>query len=105
MSIGCVAVDTLRVATTVWGGSAFNCPDPDTPAGDNRITLFHSAYNDSGGTSAACGPMTAQSGTVIDSCYPSTLMFNATTNLDGAMVECSISAEVPIGTSTLRIGG
>ena len=105
VSIGCVAVDVPGVATTVWRGSAFNCPDPDTPAGDNRITLTHSAYNDSGGTSAACGPLTAQSGTVTDNCYPSTLMFSATSDLDGAMVECSLSAVIPIGSSTLRIGG
>ena len=105
VNIECVAVDSLGTATTVWRGSAFNCPAPGTPGADNRITMVHSAYNDSGGTSAVCDPLTAQSGTVIDGCYPSTLIFNATADLDGAMVECSISAVIPIGSSTLRIGG
>ena len=103
VSIGCVAVDTQGGASTVWRGSAFSCPAPGTPTTDNRITLIHSDY--SGGTSAVCGPLTAQSGTVTDNCYPSTLMFNATADLDGAMVECSLSTVVSIGSTTLRIGG
>ena len=82
---------------TIWTGSFFLCPD-----GYNESLLLHSEPN-----MTECGPFTAQ----IDEsqsegdCYVSTLSFNASLDLNGAVFECYNGNLEEIGNITLANAG
>lgn len=82
---------------TIWTGSFFLCPD-----GYNESLLLHSEPN-----VTECGPFTAQ----IDEsqsqgeCYVSTLNFNASLDLNGAVFECYNGDMEEMGNITLVIAG
>ena len=61
ISYECTATDPLDppVATTVWMGTAFNCPST-VATGNNLITLQHNIFG-SGGTTGICGGLSAMS--------------------------------------------
>ena len=91
--------------TTLWTGSAFDCPDTL-----NEIRLRHSTFS-SEGTSGTCNneAMRARStGLTNGNCYSSELSVTVSTGFNGRTIECiynSGTAETTIGTSILTVSG
>lgn len=91
--------------TTLWTGSAFDCPGTL-----DEIRLRHSTFSSSG-TSGTCNneAMRARStGLTNGNCYSSELSVTVSTSFNGRMIKCvynSGTAETTIGTSTLTIAG
>ena len=82
---------------TIWTGSFFLCPE-----GNNESLLLHSESN-----VTECGPFTTQ---VDESqshgdCYISTLTFNASLDLNGAVFECYNGDSEKMGSISLAIAG
>ena len=57
------------------------------------------------GVSGSCDDLTATSIGISGTEYTSRLNLTATTELDGRMIECTLSGVVPIGSDTIKIGG
>ena len=102
VSFECVAVDIVGAASTVWRGSAFNCPTSEVTT-NNTITLPHGFFLS--GAVGTCDSLMARGDSVEGNCYSSTLTVPATSGLDGTTVECSLGGVIDIGSSTLQIGG
>ena len=103
MNYTCTIVDTSGnppIGSTVWRGTAFNCP-----GSANVISLGHSSFNISGGTTGTCGAITAASVGVVDNCYTSRLMVNVSVGLNETTVECTLSAVRVVGSSTVLLTG
>ena len=98
----CTIVDTSPNGSSVWRGTAFNCP-----SSGNEISLRHSLFNTSGGASGTCtgGALTAESVGVVDNCYTSRLMVTVSPALNGTTVECTLSSVRVMGNSTILIAG
>ena len=94
----CTVNDDDGERSTLWRGSAFNCPSP------SQINLVHSEY-DPNGASETCGDLSAMSVGVNGDNYTSRLTLTATTGLNGMTIECTRSGQLVIGNNTLRTGG
>ena len=96
----CTVYDSISIASTIWRGtpSAFSCP-----AVSSLIVLPH--VNFELGVSATCGNLTAMSVGVSGSEYISRLTLTATTKLKKAVINCTLSGVVLIGSDTVSIGG
>ncbi len=97
VSYECTVTDDDGSRSTIWRGSAFNCP-----SSASRIILIHFEPN---GESGACGDLSAMSVGVSGDNYTSRLTLTATAGLNGMTVECSRSGIVIVGSDTLRTGG
>ena len=100
----CTIVDTSGnppIGSSVWRGTAFNCP-----GSANEIALRHSLFSTSG-ASGTCnnGALTAESVGVVDNCYTSRLMVTVSPALNETTVECTLSGERVVGSSTIVIAG
>ena len=105
VSYQCTVTDPLDppVASTVWLGSAFNCPSASDTS-NNRITLTHSSFEPNG-TSGVCGGLSAMSVGVDGRNHTSRLTLTATTGMNGETVECSLGGQNEVGTDTISVGG
>ena len=90
------------IGSSVWRGTAFNCP-----GSSNVISLGHSLFNTSGGTSGTCssGAIAAESVGVVDNCYTSRLMVTVSSSLNETTVECTLSAVRVVGSRTILLAG
>ena len=104
---GEVLTYTCNVAgggTTLWGGSAFNCPSTS-----NEIRLRHSQFSLMQGTTGSCSneAMRARSIGVEDTtCYISELDVTVSSSFNNRIIRCnhdSGSGERVIGMSTLTV--
>ena len=101
----CTIVDTPGnppIGFSHWIGTAFRCP-----GSANVISLGHSEFNTSSGTSGTCnsGALTAESVIVVDNCYTSRLMVNVNVGLNETTVECTLSGVRVVGSHTILIAG
>ena len=92
---------TVGPGTTHWRGTAFSCSGQG-----NEISLRHSQFGTSGGTSGECnsGNITGRSLGVEGSCYMSQLFVVFSADLLGRSVMCvhdNLVTEVVIGNSTI----
>ena len=83
ISYQCTVVDTSSIGSTVWSGSAFQCPDSS-----DQINLLHSQFSEVGGL-PSCGTLQTTSLRVNGSNYVSQLSLTATTELNGTTISCS----------------
>ena len=98
----CTVVDTSNppIGSSVWRGTAFNCP-----TSSNEIFLRHSLFNTSGATDTCTGgAITAESVGVVDNCFTSRLMVTVSPGLNETTVECTLSG-VSVGSRTLLLAG
>ena len=99
----CTVTDTTNPPqlSTVWRGSAFNCP-PSTP----EMTLRHNGYSGSG-VRDTCGSLTAMSisGDNTTNEYTSNLTLKAATGLNGKMIECTLNGAGSAASDTILVGG
>ena len=90
--------------TTLWGGSAFNCPSTS-----NEIRLRHSQFSLAQGTSGSCNneAMRARSiGVTNTVCYISELDVTVSSNFNNRIIRCNHDSglvERVIGMSTLTV--
>ena len=101
----CTIVDTSGnppIGSTVWRGTAFNCP-----GSSNVISLGHSLFNTSAGVTDTCngGAITAESVGVVDNCFTSRLMVTVSVELNETTVQCTLSGLRVVGSRTLLIAG
>lgn len=94
---------TVGHGTTLWRGTAFNCP-----AIDNEIALRHARFKDPGGVSDQCnnGNITGHSLRVEGERYTSQIHIIVTPDLLGRTIECvhnNFSSYELIGNSTIVI--
>ena len=89
------------VASTVWLGTAFNCPS-DSVTTNNQITLPNSRVRRAAG---ACGRLFAMSIGFNENNYTSRLNLTATNDLNGMTVLCTLSRVNEVGNDTIKIGG
>ena len=81
----CTVNDTSSVGSTVWSGSAFQCPD-----NSNQINLLHNQFDEKSGVLPSCGTLRTTSLRVNEgSNYVSQLSLTATTELNGTTISCS----------------
>ncbi len=92
------------IASTVWQGSAFNCPSASN-ASNNRITLPNSQFRFQC-TSGACGSnLFAVSNGRNGNEYTSVLtLVGVNAAMNGMNVQCSLGNAVH-GSDTLKVGG
>ena len=96
----CTIVDSAGVGSTLWRGTAFNCPP------SNVISLTHSLFSTSGGSGTCTGgAITAESVNVVDNCYTSELMVTVSVGLNETTVECTLSSVIAVGSRTILISG
>ena len=95
----CTVMDSGRIGSTAWRGSAFSC----SGSPPNRINLLHSEY--ASGTNDSCGDLCAMSVGIDGTNYTSRLAVTAITGLNGTMINCTISGVVLEGFDTIRVGG
>ena len=69
------------VGSTVWQGSAFNCPL-------REILLRHSQFIDSTGT-CSDGLIVAQGVSIVDNCFTSWLNVTLSSSLNGESIVCA----------------
>ncbi len=98
VSYECTVNDDDGERSTLWRGSAFNCPNP------SRINLVHSEYKPNG-ASETCGNLSAVIVGVSGNNFTSILTLIATIGLNGMTIECTRSGTVIFGNDTLRSGG
>ena len=100
VSYQCTVTDTSNppVASTVWGGSAFQCPSTS-----NQIRLPHSQFNSL--VTSTCGSLRARAVGVNGSDFVSQLSLTATSELNGTTLTCSLSDTVESVSDILAIGG
>ena len=85
VSYQCTVVDTSSIGSTVWSGSAFQCPDSS-----NQINLQHGQFSElEMGGLPSCGTFRITSLRVNGSTYVSQLSLTATTELNGTTISCS----------------
>ena len=103
VSYECTVTDPLDppVASTVWQGTAFNCPSA-TDSSNNRITLSHNQFVQSGGV---CGGLSAMSTRFSRNEYTSRLILTASNELNGMTVICTLSRVSIVGNDTITVGG
>ena len=91
----CTFHDASPTGSTMWLGSALNCTSP--------INLLHPESDTSVG--AICNNL-IRAWSVLNSGteYTSSLRLTATSELNGKMINCTISNGV-IGSDTIRVGG
>ncbi len=99
VSYECTVTDDDGGRSTIWRGSAFNCP-----SSSSVISLIHALFEPNG-VSGSCGGLFAMSVGVSGNEYTSRLTLTATAGLNGMTVECSRSNIVIVGSDTLRTGG
>ena len=99
VSYECTVNDDDGGRSTLWRGSAFNCP-----SSSSVISLTHSLYEPNG-VSDSCDDLSAMSVGVSGSNYTSRLTLTATIGLNGSTVECTRSALDIFGSDTLKTGG
>ena len=93
---------TVGTGTTVWKGSAFQCPD-----NGNNILLSHRHFS-SPGTMDTCnnGAIVGQSIRVANNSYISRLNVTVDASMDGQTIKCFYnngSREIEIGLDTITI--
>ncbi len=101
VSYVCTVNDDDGGRSTLWRGSAFNCPSSSSNA---VISLTHSLYEPNG-VSGSCGDLSAMSVGVSGNNFTSRLTLTATAELNGMTIECTRSGIVVLGNDTLRTGG
>ncbi len=97
VSYECTVTDDDGNSSTLWQGSAFNCP-----SGSDTISLNHSLYEPNGVT-VTCGDLSAMSVGVSGNNYTSRLTLTATAGLNGRTIECSQSG-MGVENDTLKTG-
>ncbi len=104
VSYECTVTDPLDppVASTVWLGTAFNCP---SQAGslNNRITIPHNQVLS--GSTGGCSSLSAMSIGFNENDYTSRLSLTATNDLNGLTIICTLSDVVIVGNDTIIVGG
>ena len=95
----CITVGTI--GTTVWKGSAFQCPD-----NGNNVLLSHRQF--SSGTMDACnnGAIVGRSIRAVNNCYISQLNVTVSASMNGQTIQCfynNESREIEIGIETITI--
>ncbi len=98
VSYECTVNDDDGERSTLWRGSAFNCPNP------SRINLVHSEYTPNG-ASETCGDLSAVIVGASGDNYTSRLTLIPTIGLNGMTIEYTRSGIVIFGNDTLRSGG
>ena len=99
ISYQCTVNDTSFIGSTIWRGTAFECPG----SGDH-INLLHSQFNQSEMTGLPlCGTLRTTSLKVNGSIYVSQLSLTATTELNGTTISCSFGALTE--EDTITVGG
>ena len=86
------------VGSTIWRGSAFNCPL-------REIVLRHNQFVDSKGT-CSDGAIVAQGASVNDNCYTSRLNVTLSSSLNGESIVCahhSSTGTTVIGTFLVNV--
>lgn len=91
-------VDSIPAISTIWVGSALSCQ-----ASADRISLVHVDYG--AGVSGVCGTANATSVSVSGSEYTSMLSLLVGSQLQGTMINCTISNIDTVGSHTIRVGG
>ncbi len=99
VSYECTVTDNGGFRSTLWRGSAFNCP-----SSLSRIILVHILFQPNG-ESGTCGDLSATSVGVSGDDYTSRLTLTATAELNGTIIECTRSDSVVVGSDTLTTGG
>ncbi len=94
VSYECTVTDDDGNSSTLWQGSAFNCP-----SGSDTISLNHFPN----GVTVNCGDLSAMSFGVSGNNYTSRLTLTATAELNGRTIECSRSG-IGVGSDTLKTG-
>ena len=105
VSYVCTVTDPLDppVASTVWQGTALNCPSASDTT-NNRIILSHNQFQ-SGGNAGVCGGLSAMSIGFSRNEYTSRLILTASNELNGMTVICSLSGIFIAGNDTVIVGG
>ena len=98
VSYQCTVVDSSNppIDVTIWIGSAISCSEG---------ILLHMRFRP--GMNITCGPLTVMSVGVSGTEYTSRLTLTATTELNGAMINCTLSTsngDVLIGSDTIKVG-
>ena len=99
VSYECTVDDDDGERSTIWRGSAFNCP-----SSSSVINLAHSLYEPNG-VRGSCGDLSGMSVGVSGNNFTSLLTLTATIGLNGMTIECTRSGTVIFGNDTLRSGG
>ncbi len=99
VSYECTVTDDDGFRSTIWRGSAFNCP-----SSSSQIILIHILFQPNG-ESGICGDLSAMSVRVSGDNYTSRLALTATAELNGTIIECIRSGSVVVGSDTLKTGG
>ena len=84
---------------TVWGGTAFNCPDR------NEISLRHNQFENAIGE-CNDGAIVGYSVENVDNCFTSRLDVRLSADLQGRTITCSVddgSGVIMLGTSALIV--
>ncbi|XP_064403761.1 uncharacterized protein LOC135349189 [Halichondria panicea] len=104
VSYVCTVTDPLDppVASTVWQGTALNCPSASDTT-NNRIILSHNQFQ-SGGNAGVCGGLSAMSIGFSRNEYTSRLILTASNELNGMTVICSLSGIFIAGNDTVIVG-
>ncbi len=97
VSYECTVSDDDGGSSTLWRGSAFNCP-----SSSDTISLNHFLYEPNGVT-LTCGDLSAMSIGISGNDYTSRLTLTATAGLNGRTVECSRSGS-SVESDTLQTG-
>lgn len=92
---------TVGTGTTVWKGSAFQCPDDG-----NSALLSHRDF--SSGTTDTCnrGAIMGQSVRVVNNCYVSRLYVTIDASMNGQTIQCFYNnglREIEIGSEIITI--
>ena len=105
VSYECTATDPLNppVASTVWLGTAFNCPSAIATT-NNRIGLAHEQFL-TGVTTGVCGGLSAMSTGFSGSNFSSILTLTATDELNGMTVLCTLGGSTTVGNDTIKVRG
>ena len=102
VSYQCTVIDASDplIGSTVWLGNALDCP-----SSSSQISLQHSQFKS--GSRMICGAsfasFTEKNITLME--YTSVLNLTAAKELDGKMINCSLSGSLLIGSDTIRVGG
>ena len=98
VSYECTVTDDDGDRSTIWRGSAFNCPSDSF-----MINLPHSLYEP--GVRGSCGGLSAMSIGVSGNNYTSQLTLTANLGLNEMTVECNRGGTIVVGNDTLKTGG
>ena len=102
----CTISSSAYSITTVWSGSAFQCPATVSQPANQTTLLQKSGEVVVPTAGGSCGSLSAVTTDVTSSCYTSVLTIPAVQALNGTTVMCADGAtETVVGSDTVKITG